>query len=278
MKALRITLCILGLLAILLPNPALAQAETIKLEATYPRVESAPPQPTFEFIVTLTYQGAQVLTFDLRLTAPTGWSTYITPDKETTRVSVVKFEPASPKVIRVFAIPPEPVPLPGDYRITLEASSGVVKGSLELTAVILPTYSLDIISSPNRYNYQATPGKDNKFSMSLKNIGSGTLKDIILSATAPADWSVTFEPERVTSLTPGNSGSVEFNIKPSAKAEYDDYYQITLIAETGQVRKTMSISVFLKRPERAWLWAGVAVVAVVVVAFVFIFMRLNRSQ
>lgn len=267
---------LLAVVSILVPNPVLAQTEAVKLETTYPRVESAPPKPSFEFIVTLSYQGAQAQTFDLKPTAPTGWTTYITPDKETTRVSVIKLEPASTEIIRVTATPPEPVPAPGEYKIILEASSGAVKGSLELTAVVMPTYSLDIILSPNRYNYQVTRGRDNKFSMSVKNSGSGTLTDITFSATNLGEWMVSFQPDLIDSLAPGNSESLEFNIKPSAKAEDNDYYQVTLIAEAGQVRKTMTINVFVEKPEGAWIWVGVAVGSVVAVALIVIFLRLGR--
>ncbi len=150
MKVARIAVCfILGVMTILLPCTSLAQGETIKLEATYPRVESAPPKPSFEFVVALTYHGGQGLNFDLKLTTPTGWITYITPANQSTRVSVIKLEPASPESIKVIAAPPESdLPEPREYRITLEASSDGVKGSIELIAVVKPTYSLDFVTSP----------------------------------------------------------------------------------------------------------------------------------
>ncbi len=112
--------------------------------------------------------------------------------------------------------------------------------------------------------------------MSLKNTGTGVLTDTKFSASKPEGWLVSFKPERIGSMAPGNSEGFEVNIKPDPKAKYDNYYQVTLVAEASQTRKTMSISVFVAKPEGAWLWVGAGVVFLVVVAFTVIFLRFGR--
>ena len=75
----------------LLPVFAIAQTESIELDATYSRLESNMlGGGGFEFTVTLRYQGHESRNFYLQTVAPAGWTTYITPGYGITRITAIK--------------------------------------------------------------------------------------------------------------------------------------------------------------------------------------------
>lgn len=284
MKITRIACCLsllmVGLGIALLTQPVLAQEEKIELEVTYPRIESTTPGANFKFTVTLRYRGSQARIFDLRATGPSDWITYITSSDENIKISAIKLDPNKyyPEQVRVIASPPPSTILePGEYKIILEASSGVITDSIELTALVTPTYSMDLVLSRRAYYSKVVAGKDNFFSMSVKNTGSGALTNIRFSADKAEGWVIEFRPEKIDSIAPGSSEEVEVNIKPVAKATAE-YYQVALIAEANQTRETVNIEVFVEKSEGTWIWVGAAVALLVIAGFTGIFLYLNRNK
>ncbi len=279
-------LCYLSLMtvasvALLLSTSVLAQEETIELEATYPRVESDAPEAIFKFTVTLIYRGSQTREFDLRTSGPSGWSTYVTSNDESVRVSVIKLEPnkSDPYQVKVITSPlPSTILKAGDYTITLVASSGIISDSIELTAVVIPTYSLDLIpGSSQRYYREVTANRDNQFSLTVENTGSGELTNISFSAAKPNEWIVKFQPQTIDKLAPGISQEIQVNIKPSANTA-DRYYDITLTAEARQAQQTTNVSVRVEEPQGPWMWIGAGIAVLVIAGAVVIFRRLSRGN
>ena len=97
MKVTRAACClfllVLSLGTALSTQPVLAQEETIELEATYPKIESAASGASFKFTVTLKYRGSQARTFDLRAAGPSNWTTYIMSSHENIKISAIKLDP-----------------------------------------------------------------------------------------------------------------------------------------------------------------------------------------
>ena len=266
--------------ALLLSGPVLAQEETIELEATYPRVESASTGPVFKFSVSLVYRGGQAREFDLRTSGPSGWSTYVTSSDGSARVSVIKLEPdeSDPYQVKVVASPlPSTIVKVRDYTITLTASAGTISDSIELTAVVMPTYSLNL---SHRGYLETTVNADNQFSLTVKNTGSGGLTNIrFSSADEPQRWTVEFKPETIDRLAPGISEEIQVNIRPTSIA-VDRYnrYTVTLTAEANQTRETTSVRIRVEEPRLPWMWIGGGIAVVVIGAFVFVFLRFSRNK
>jgi uncharacterized membrane protein len=289
MKIGRVVCCLclvlLSLLAIGQPAAVLAQdesEETIEMAATYPSLEET-ALASFEFEVELKYQGSEARVFDLSTTGPQDWSTYIKPGFEEKRISSIRIEPAkaySDKV-KVVAIPPAwPLAEPGEYQITLEASSGEIKGTIELKSIVTARHDLNVVPTTEgvlgRYNTRATVGKDNYFSVEVHNLSTVALNDISLSSTEkPTGWTVEFSPEKVESLAVGDFQTVEVNIKPSPKTIAGDYYPITIRASAKDVSESMDIRVTVETPT-IWGWVGVIIILVVVAGLIFTFTRFSR--
>ena len=274
-------LCLLmvSLLAIYQPMAVLAQEEpdeeTIELVATYPTIEAVSGNE-FEFEVTIKYTASESRVFGLVVTAPEGWSAYITPQFGDTRIGDIRIEPSlAGTKIKVKATPPVwPLSEPGEYKITLEAVSDELKNTTELTAEITARYTMFLVASDERLNTTATAGKDNFFSIEVANLGTAAIDNIKFSPTKPSGWTIEFTPEKVDSLKAIDSQIIDINIKPPTETIAGDY-QITVRASGEQASEEIDIRVTVETPT-IWGWVGVAIIVLVVAGLAYIFMRFSR--
>ncbi len=275
-----VCLCLLlvSLLALFLPVPVLAQdeGEKIEMEPKYGKLEAAAPGASFEFEVTLKYEGTEAREFDLSATAPSGWSVYVKPSYGEQRIGSIRLKPfSSTESVKVAASPPFfLIPEPGEYEITLEASSGNISGSIDLKAVITATYFLDLAPTEERLNTTVTAGKDNFFSIVIQNTGSGTIENVKFSSSKPSGWSIKFTPEEIDELPAGSFQTIDVNIKPDAKTIAGDY-EITMAADAKQTLEDIKIRVTVETPT-IWGWVGIGIILVVIAGVTAIFMRFSR--
>jgi uncharacterized membrane protein len=171
------------------------------------------------------------------------------------------------------------VPDPGEYDITVEASSGELKSSIKLKAVVTAKYDLDMESTTGRFNTEATPGRDNFFKVAVVNSGTADVDKIVFSSKVrgtPPGWSITFNPEKIDTLKVGDKREVEINIKPANKTIAGDYMvNLSCEPEAKNAFASAEIRVTVLTPT-VWGWVGVGIVVLVVVGLVFMFMRLGR--
>jgi len=289
MKIARIVSCFLllvvGIVAISQPSAVLAQDENIEagleISTKYPKVETTSGE-TAEFEVELKFKGEigdEPRIFDLVVTAPKDWLTFISPvypkDKKIASIQLLPGfsvgEKINIQVAPAYWLKPEP----GDYKITLEATSGEVKGTYELTVVVTARYALILVPVTQRYDTKATAGKDNYFSIEVQNSGSAAIDDIKLSSSKPEDWAIKFSPDKVDSLAAGDFQTLDVNIKPPPKTIAGDYL-ITLIASGNKASaENISIRVTVETPT-VWGWVGVIIVIIVIAGLVFTFRRFSR--
>lgn len=287
MKIMRMVCCLCLLLVsllIILPSGALAQDESppeekIELTATHTTLE-AESGGSFEFEVKLKYQGTEARIFDLSATGPKDWSLFITPSyPKDKRIKDVRIEPglgSNTETILIQAAPPYwLLPDPGEYKLTVEATSGELKGTIELKAVITAKYKLSLLPVTERYNTNVTAGKDNAFSVKLSNDGSAPIDNITLSSDKPEGWTIDFTPKEVSSLGVGKDQTIDVNIKPPARTIAGDY-SISLRASGKEATaERLEIRVTAETPN-IWGWVGVGIILVVVAGLVLIIMRFSR--
>jgi len=281
-----LSLLLVSLLVISPATAVLAQEETpaeaITLTATYSKLEAL-AGAGFEFEVNLEYTGGtEARTFDLIAAGPQDWMVYVTPTYPTDKqILDIRLEPVLPyqtgpvtKVLIHVSPPYWLLPEPGDYPITLEATSGDVTGTINLTAVVTATYMMALSPTGDLYNTTATAGRDNYFSIEVNNTGSAAIDDIKFSSTKPSGWTIEFSPSEIGSVAALDSQTVEVNIKPPAKTIAGDY-QITLKADGKQISDDVDIRVSVETPS-IWGWVGVGIIVVVIAGLVYIFMRFSR--
>jgi uncharacterized membrane protein len=253
---------------------------SVDIKATYPAVEGI-AGANFEFEVELKYEGelgGEACSFDLLLTTPQGWSAYITPPyQKENRIREITLEPgfAAGTKLKVTATSPFwPLPEPGEYKITLEAISGEIKGATELTAVITAMYSMTVVPANELYNTTAKAGKDNFFSIEVGNLGTAAIDNIKFSSTKPKGWNIEFSPDKIESLSAFDSQTLDVNIKPPTETIAGDY-QITVRVSGEQASEKIDIRVTVETPT-IWGWVGVGIILVVIAGLAYIFVRFSR--
>lgn len=276
-------LLLASLLAIYQPTAVLAQdeappEETIELIASYPKMEAVAGS-AFEFEVEFKYQGIEARVFDLVAQGPKDWAAYMTQTyAKDKRISAIRLEPTTTYGTKITVMAASPfwlMPEPGDYKITVEASSEEIKGSIELTTVITARYTLDLVPATERYNTSATAGKDNYFSIVVQNQGTAAIENITFSASKPSGWTIEFSPDEVDSLDAVDYQTIDVNIKPPSKTIAGDY-EITLRASGKQASaEGLDIRVTVETPP-VGQWVGVGIIVLVIAGLIVIFMRFSR--
>jgi len=290
MKPLRIVFCVylllMGVLLISQPGTVLAQGETsntesIEITTKFPKLEVISGD-TAEFEVELRYLGSfggVPRVFDLSATGPKDWYIQISPayPKEK-KIASIELQPglSTGEKVNVTVIPAYWLsPEPGEYKVTLEATSGEIKGSIDLLVLVAARYNLRLVPATMPYNISATAGRDNYSSIKVRNTGSANIDNIAFSSDKPKDWAIDFSPDKVDLLAPGDSQTIDINIKPPSKTIAGDY-AITLFASGRQASaEKLAIRVTVETPT-IWGWVGVAIIAAVIGGVVYIFMRFGR--
>jgi len=271
-------LCLL-LVSLLFIFPPAVSAQEAEIELTTPFTTlEGTSGAGFQFEVTLNYTGSETLNFDLSATGPQNWTTYITPsypqDKLIRDIMLGPGATAGNKII-AYAVPPSWLkPEPGDYQITVEAASGEIKGTINLTAAITARYAMSLTTPDGRLNTSATAGKDNYFTIVVENTGSSTLDNVAFSTDKPSAWTIELSPQSISALVAGGSQTVEVNVRPGAKAIAGDY-EIKITANATQSTDYVTIRVTVETPT-VWGWVGVAIIVLVIAGLAFVFMRFSR--
>ena len=267
------------------PSQAASTEEQIKLDSKYPTISSYAGS-YFSYDIDLSYTGGkEPRTFDLRVAVPQGFTASIAPSygDSSSEIRAIRLDPTKnyPDTIKVTVRPAYTylVPEPGEYPVTVEASFGTIKGSIQLKAVVTAKYDMSLDPAAGRFNVKATAGKDSYFTISVTNTGTADLNNIVFSSTvrgAPSGWSVTFKPEKIDLLKLGDTRDVEVNIKPASKTIAGDYMvNISSAPEAKNAYASAEMRVTVVTSP-IWGWIGVGIVALVIVGLAVMFMRLGR--
>jgi uncharacterized membrane protein len=250
--------------------------ESLDLSSQFPVLEaSAGNEYSFEveFIALLT----EDRTFDLTVDKPRNWVSIMQPRYEDTNISAIRIRAfqTTPEKIKVIVAPlPWDLPDPGEYPITVTATSGDLSASIELKAIVTARYEMDVYTETGRLNTKATTGKENHVAIKVRNSGSADIEKVTLSSVKPEGWTITFNPEKVESLEPGLAQDIDVVIEPAEKAIAGDY-MVTLRAESEEVNESLELRVTVMTPT-IWGWVGIGIVLLVIAGLGILFRQLGR--
>jgi len=274
--------CLMTLLPL---SPVLAQGDaTLELTTPYYKLEIV-SGASVEFTIDLEYTGTEARVFDLVATGPTDWTTSITPsyprDRQILDIRMEPPEEGESSTVQKIIVTATPAswltPEVGEYPITLEASSGDIKSSIELTAIVTSvpaTYTLYLTSPDGVLSTTAQAGKDNYFTLAVANSGTGVIDNISLSTNKPKGWTVELSQTNINSVAAGDYQTVEMNIKPPADAISGDY-ELIVRASGTQASDSLEIRVTVKTSS-LWGWVGIGIIVLVIAGLAVIFMRFSR--
>jgi uncharacterized membrane protein len=264
------------------PNQASLGTEKITLACQYPTISSYAGS-YFSYTIDLQYTGGkEPRVFDLQVKVPDGFTSAITPSYgSTSQIAAIRLDPQKtyPDSITVMATPYAwQAAQPGEYPITVSASSGDIKASIDLKAIVTAKYDLALQTSTGLLNTNATSGEDNYLTISVKNTGSADLEKIEFSSktSAPSGWSITFDPKEIDLLPVGGTHEVQVDIKPAKKSISGDY-MVTISAQPQAKNAfgAFDLRVTVLTPT-IWGWVGVAIVVLVIAGLAYMFMRFGR--
>jgi uncharacterized membrane protein len=264
------------------PNQASSGSEKITLSCQYPSISSYAGS-VFSYTIDMQYIGGnEPRVFDLQAKVPDGFTYSITPSYGSgSEISAIRLDPSKtyPDSIAITVTPNSwQTPQPGEYPVTVAASSGDLKASIDLKAVVTAKYDLQLKTSTGLLNTNATSGKDNYLTISIANTGSADLEKIQFSSktSSPSGWSVTFDPAEIDLLPVGSTRDVQVDIKPAEKSISGDYL-VTISAEPQAKNAfgSFDLRVTVLTPT-IWGWLGIAIVVIVIGGLAYMFMRLGR--
>ncbi len=207
--------------------------EIFQIVPKFPAMEG-PGDAPFQFEVEFVYRSGDPMgrSFDLTVTGPTDWLTYVAEsthdlEQQISAIFLQPYEVQRPIVVVAMA-PFWLYPEPGDYEIEVHASSGDLEDSATVTASITPRYELDAETAGDIETARVTAGGETTFGLNVLNIGTARMENVTLSATTPPDvgdeeWTIGFEPEVIEDLPPGDDVEVLVSIVPPAGTVAGDY-------------------------------------------------------
>ena len=283
-----ITLAVILLSAFIMPVTVLAQDEgetntnNIFITTDFPSIQGQATD-TFSYNIAIHYTSEESQVFELNPSAPAGWTAYVTPQYDSTKISSITAEQApfsGTKSVKLSAAPPVyPYATPGDYTIGLQVVSGSSKADISVTAKILPKGVLTAIpaNQSGLYNTHVKSGKNNVYTVTVANTGTSEVKNVTVSAAnKPDGWEITFTPEKIETLEVLDSKNIDVNIKPSSDTASGDYMMSLRVTGEGMTSSVnMDIRVIVQT-STVWGWVGVIIIVIVIAGLFTIFMRFGR--
>lgn len=251
--------------------PAVEGGGSVSLESDYPSVRGTSDQD-FSFTLTLRNDTPQELVFGLQATGPQGWEVSAQPSGESQAASVT-VEARGEQRLDVDATPP-PQATSGTYPLTVEAVAGEHRAAVELAVELTGSVEMTLTTPDSRLNTTATAGGNSDFTVLVVNEGTSPLTGVSLTSNAPSEWEVTFEPESLEEVPPGESREVIAHLTPSANAVAGDYV-VGLTANVESARESIDVRVTVET-SLVWGIVGVALIVATLGAMAWIFRRYGR--
>ena len=226
---------------------------------------------TFTFNATLRNPASEEQVYGLRAQMPQGWNAVFRANGK--QVSSVKVNPGQTQNVTIELDPPDQLSA-GKYKIPVVASTSSTTSNLELEVVITGSYNLELTTPTGRLSTSITAGGNKKVALLVKNTGSAPLKDVKLTASAPVDWTVEFQPAKIDVIAPGQHAQVVATIEASRKAVAGDYVT-NLEAKTPEKTAMASLRVSVRTP-LLWGWLGILVILGALGGVYYLFRKFGR--
>jgi uncharacterized membrane protein len=248
-------------------------AGDITLTTTTPTLTGA-SDDTFPFSLTLNNDTAQDITVSATaaVTDHPDWDvTAEIAGQEQAASTVV--EAGSTASINVTATPPENAAA-GEYAVHVEVKAGERTIPGDFGVQLTGSYTMTL-STPNQVlSTSGGAGSAKSQQLVVTNTGTAPLEGVTFSQTAPTDWTVTFEPETVGPIAPGDAATVTAHITPSGEAVTGDY-SLTIDAKNDQADASASLR-FTVETSPLWTIVTIGIIALILAGLFYVFRTYGR--
>ncbi len=239
----------------------------------FPTIRSG-SDATFSFSTTLKNDGDEDIAVVLTADAPREFAvTFRASGRDITNLPT-DIAAGSSQSITVSAEPLTALAV-GSYPIVVNAQGDGISATVSLTAEVVGQPQLSITAPDGRLSGEAVLGESTPIKLVLKNTGNSPAAGVTLSATAPAGWTVTLDPEQVLEVPAEGEVEVTANIEPAEKAIAGDYV-ITFRAQPNEGASKSAEFRVTVQTSTLWGFAGVALIAVAVAVVGLAVVRFGR--
>jgi len=246
--------------------------EGVLITTSYP-VLRGPTDAKFEFSVQVENKLDEDTIFNLMADGPRNWEINFKPSWEDKYFSSLRVKGNLSETMAI-EVKPHALAEPGTYPIKVKVKSETAEAEAELRVVLTGTYKLDVGTPTGLLSLNAYQGRESRLSFYVKNSGSAAQSDVKFLSFKPENWKVTFEPEKIESLEPGEVAQVEGLITPAEQALVGDY-AVSVSVEGEKQAKDLELRVTVKA-STAWGWIGIGIIVIVIAGLVTLFVRMGR--
>lgn len=249
-----------------------AASGDVTLTSDYPSLQGA-SGTTFTFNLTLLNDSSEDVTFAVTAVGPEGWEVNATLTGQTQAASAV-IKASDSAAVSVAATPPPDV-APDTYPINVRATVGDRTIDAELSVVVTGTTALTLTTPDQLLSNSGAAGSSITQQLVVQNDGTQPLENVVLSATAPTDWTVTFSPsETIGSIAAGQDATVTATLVPSNDAIAGDYV-VTYNARAANADGSIEIRMTIETSP-LFGFIGLALIALVLFGLWWVFQKYGR--
>lgn len=240
----------------------------IQLTADFPSLSGA-PATDFSYTLTVDNQTPVEQTFTFDPTAPQGWTATASPTAEA-KAQTVTVDAGASTTVKVTATPPDSAQ-EGSYPIAVDVvGANGARGTIQLKAIVEGTPNLALGTADERLDVTGKANREQRVPMIVANTGTAPLESVKLAGTAPSGWEVSFDPDTIDDVQPGETAQVAAVVRPSADAVAGDY-SLTVRASAGSLSSNADLRYSLQGSRTLGVVAiGVIAAAFLVLAGVFV--------
>ena len=244
----------------------------VKLSADFPSL-SGEPGGTFTYTLTVDNATPVAQTFTFDPTGPQGWTVSASPTAEA-KAQTLTIDAGATGTLKVTALSPTSV-AEGGYPIDVAVGSDTgATGTITLQAEVVGTPQLVLGTADQRLDVSGRSNTEKRIPLIISNPGSAALESVKLAGTAPTDWDVSFDPQQIDSVQPGETAQVTAIVKPSPDAVAGDY-SITVRSSAGSLGSNVDLRYSLGG-SRTLGFVAIAVIAAAFAALAGVFVKFGR--
>ncbi|WP_205617601.1 NEW3 domain-containing protein [Pelomicrobium methylotrophicum] len=229
----------------------------IGLKASLPTLQGS-ASATFSYELTIENRSGQDALVNLSADAPPGFEVSFTPAFSSQQVTSLPVKAGESRDFNVRVQPPRRATA-DRYRIVVHADTGRARAATELTVVVVGRPQLALRTPSGVLSGDAYAGEATPVTLLVENTGTAPARGVALSALAPNEWKVTFDPKELAAVPAGERVQVTATLTPSPRSLAGDF-NVTIRADAEGESASMDYRVTV-RTSTWWGLVGIAVVA-----------------
>ncbi len=244
----------------------------LSLEPQLPELRGT-PRSNFEFQVKIKNDSGKRLIVSLAADAPRNFETSFTEAYGAQELSAVPIEAGQSKDVKLKVRPPTTIDA-GKYPVAVRVAAEDATARTDLSLDITGQLKIDITGRDGLMSARATAGTETSIPVVITNSGTAPAERIELSGTAPNGWKITFQPQTIERITPGQNQEVQALITPGSKAIAGDYVTSVRAASRGETANAS----FRMTVTTSTLWGiiGAALIGIALLVMVGAVARFGR--